>query len=83
MRSASFAISWLPAMLTLTLAGCAGPASIERGETQIAPITPAELAQSDVNRMATLGMREKYRRAVISYVQNFVGGTFLQFLPVR
>jgi hypothetical protein len=26
---------------------------------------------------------EKYRRAVISYVQNFVGGTFLQFLPVR
>ena len=26
---------------------------------------------------------EKYRRAVINYVQNFVGGTFLQFLPVR
>ena len=26
---------------------------------------------------------EKYRRAVISYVQNFVGGTFLQFLPMR
>ncbi|CAN5420961.1 hypothetical protein BH10PSE16_BH10PSE16_26440 [soil metagenome] len=26
---------------------------------------------------------EKYRRAVISYVQNLVGGTFLQFLPVR
>ena len=26
---------------------------------------------------------EKYRRAVISYVQNLLGGTFLQFLPVR
>jgi hypothetical protein len=26
---------------------------------------------------------EKYRRAVIGYVQSFVGGTFMQFLPVR
>ena len=26
---------------------------------------------------------EKYRRAAISYVQGMVGGTFLQFLPVR
>nr|WP_239467252.1 hypothetical protein [Rhodoferax koreense] len=26
---------------------------------------------------------EKYRRAAISYVQNLVGGTFFQFLPVR
>ncbi|MBF5005318.1 hypothetical protein [Diaphorobacter caeni] len=26
---------------------------------------------------------EKYRRAVIGYAQGFVGGTFLQFLPVR
>ncbi|WP_442786657.1 hypothetical protein [Hydrogenophaga sp. NFH-34] len=26
---------------------------------------------------------EKYRRAVVSYVQNFVGGTLLQFLPVQ
>jgi hypothetical protein len=26
---------------------------------------------------------EKYRRAVITYVQNMVGGVFLQFLPVR
>ncbi|MGZ9709838.1 hypothetical protein ACXX82_03345 [Glaciimonas sp. GNP009] len=26
---------------------------------------------------------EKYRRAGISYVQNLLGGTFLQFLPVR
>ena len=26
---------------------------------------------------------EKYRRAVIGYVQGLAGGTFLQFLPVR
>jgi len=26
---------------------------------------------------------EKYRRAGISYVQNLLGGSFLQFLPVR
>ena len=26
---------------------------------------------------------EKYRRAVISYMQNFFGMTSLQFLPVR
>ena len=28
-------------------------------------------------------MTEKYRRAAISYVQGIVGGSFLQFLPVR
>ena len=28
-------------------------------------------------------LTEKYRRAVIAYVQNLLGGTFLQFLPVR
>ena len=28
-------------------------------------------------------LTEKYRRAVITYVQNLQGGTFLQFLPVR
>ena len=26
---------------------------------------------------------EKYRRAVVSYVQNLLGGSLLQFLPVR
>ena len=57
-RSTALPIS-LPAFtLVLVLAGCAGPAPIERGETQIAPMHPAELAQSDVNRMATLGMRD-------------------------
>jgi len=42
----------------LALAGCAGPAPTQRGETQVAPMRPTELAQSDVNRMATLGMRD-------------------------
>jgi hypothetical protein len=28
-------------------------------------------------------MTERYRRAGISYVQNLLGGSFLQFLPVR
>lgn len=28
-------------------------------------------------------LTEKYRRAVITYVQSLLGGTFLQFLPVR
>ena len=28
-------------------------------------------------------LTEKYRRAVITYVQNLLGGTFIQFLPVR
>ncbi|MDB5884951.1 MAG: putative lipoprotein [Polaromonas sp.] len=42
----------------LALAGCAGPAPTTRGETQAAPVRPTELAQSDVNRMATLGMRD-------------------------
>ena len=28
-------------------------------------------------------LTEKYRRAVISYAQSLLGGSFLQFLPVR
>ena len=41
------------------LAGCAAtPAPTTRGEAQSAPLSTAELAQSDVNRMATLGMRD-------------------------
>jgi len=28
-------------------------------------------------------LTEKYRRAGITYVQNLIGGSFLQFLPVR
>ena len=45
-------------LTVLLLAGCAGPAPTTRGETQVAPMRPTELAQSDVNRMATLGMRD-------------------------
>ncbi|WP_341909651.1 hypothetical protein [Polaromonas sp. YR568] len=40
------------------LAACAGPAPTPRGEANAAPMTSSELAQSDVNRMATLGMRD-------------------------
>ncbi|MES2414056.1 MAG: hypothetical protein V4614_09660 [Pseudomonadota bacterium] len=48
----------LPALLLFV--GCAsGPvAPTSRGEAPSAPMTSSELAQSDVNRMATLGMRE-------------------------
>jgi hypothetical protein len=42
----------------LLLGGCMQTAPVHRGETQVAPLTTAELAQSDVNRMATLGMRD-------------------------
>lgn len=34
------------------------PAPVHKGETQVAPLTTRELVQSDVNRMATLGMRD-------------------------
>lgn len=44
----------------LLLIGCSamGPAPVHRGETRVAPLTGSELAQSDVNRMATLAMRD-------------------------
>ena len=45
-------------LVVLMLAGCASPAPTARGETQVATLAPTELAQSDVNRMATLGMRD-------------------------
>ena len=45
--------------LTLMLPACSTPpAPTARGEAQSAPVTTSELAQSDVNRMATLGMRD-------------------------
>lgn len=44
--------------LLAALAGCGSSVLTTRGETQVAPLRPAELAQSDVNRMATLGMRD-------------------------
>lgn len=42
----------------MLLASCASAPKASRGEAQVAPMGPAELAQSDVNRMATLGMRD-------------------------
>lgn len=48
----------LPGLLALLLAGCASTAPAPRGEAQSAPVTSSELGQSDVNRMATLGMRD-------------------------
>ena len=44
---------------TLLLAACTTPpAPTTRGEAQSVPITSSEMAQSDSNRMATLGMRD-------------------------
>lgn len=42
----------------LALTGCGSSVLATRGETQVAPLRATELAQSDVNRMATLGMRD-------------------------
>ena len=46
--------------LALLLVGCStqAPAPVLRGATQVAPLTSSDLAQSDLNRMATLGMRD-------------------------
>ncbi|MDP4075396.1 hypothetical protein [Acidovorax sp. A1169] len=60
---ASLLPSFLPlACVALTalalLAGCAAPALTPRGEVKGASATTGELAQSDVNRMATLAMRD-------------------------
>ncbi|MCJ7800393.1 MAG: hypothetical protein MUP33_11690 [Polaromonas sp.] len=45
-------------LAALALAGCGNSVLATRGETQVAPLQATELAQSDVNRMATLGMRD-------------------------
>ncbi len=45
------------AALLLALAGCAS-APTDRGEVKAEPMTSQDLIQSDVNRMATLGMRD-------------------------
>lgn len=60
---ASLLPSFLPlACASLTalalLAGCAAPAPTPRGEVKGASTTTGELAQSDLNRMATLAMRD-------------------------
>ena len=43
-------------LTVLLLAGCASSVPTTRGETQVAPMGPSEVVQSDVNRMATLTM---------------------------
>lgn len=49
----------LPFFLSLVLTACTtAPAPTSRGEVQSAPMSTSELAQSDVNRVATLGMRD-------------------------
>lgn len=40
------------------LSACASPPANPRGEVNTAPMSSGEIAQSDINRMATLGMRE-------------------------
>ncbi len=50
---------FLACSLALTvLAGCTSAPQGFRGEAQVAPVTPCDLAQSDVVRMATLAMRD-------------------------
>ena len=51
-----FVVSW--GMWCALVAGCASPPPTPRGEVQGAAAAPAELAQSDVNRLATLAMQE-------------------------
>lgn len=61
-------------VLCLFIAGCGTPAASDRGETAAAPLTPGELVQSDVNRLATLGMRDNldslYRLMSKLYLRN-------------
>ena len=45
------------AVVLLAACGTTVPAPVDRGEAQTAPMASTQLAQSDVNRMATLGMR--------------------------
>lgn len=52
-RHRLWAVGWL---VTGGLFGCAATPA-PRGEVRATPATPAELGQSDVNRMATLGMQ--------------------------
>lgn len=60
MRGPFLSLLWMSscALLCAVLAGCAGNAPTPRGEVKGAATTPAELAQSDMNRVATLAMHE-------------------------
>src|SRR3990167_7869854 len=56
MRGPFLSLLWMSscALLCTVLAGCAANAPTPRGEVKGAATTPAELAQSDMNRVATL-----------------------------
>ncbi|MFP5447032.1 MAG: hypothetical protein ACLGIY_26260, partial [Betaproteobacteria bacterium] len=60
MRGPFLSLLWMSscALLCTVLAGCAANAPTPRGEVKGAATTPAELAQSDMNRVATLAMHE-------------------------
>ncbi|SFD71697.1 hypothetical protein SAMN04489710_105138 [Paracidovorax konjaci] len=67
-------LAWAMGACASGLLGCAAPAPTARGEVQAAPTHTGELAQSDVNRMATLAMRDNldslYRLADKLYRRN-------------
>jgi hypothetical protein len=58
MAVATRLLAWAWVGLCLSLAGCASTAPTPRGEVKGADAAPAELAQSDANRIATLAMQE-------------------------
>ncbi|MBO9680351.1 MAG: hypothetical protein J7556_19115 [Acidovorax sp.] len=57
-RLVAWGVLGLGGLLCAALVGCAGSAPTPRGEVKGAAASPGELAQSDVNRMATLAMKE-------------------------
>jgi hypothetical protein len=60
LRRLTFPVRFFSCALAMGLGACStqGPAAVHRGETPVAPLTSGELGQSDVNRMATLAMRD-------------------------
>ena len=54
----SLRLTLLGAALFLSACGSQPPAPVQRGEALGAPMASSELAQSDLNRLATLGMRD-------------------------
>ena len=52
------ALAALAIVAAVSLTGCATPAPTTHGTTQEAPLSLAHVAQSDVNRMASLAMRD-------------------------
>jgi hypothetical protein len=63
------------------------PLRLGRGVSWRSPISTAGPAgyerQSGQPQLLAAVPTEKYRRALITYMQSLLGGTFLQFPPVR